>query len=96
MAEDHVEGAMVGETIRTILIDQFTRLRDGDRFWYESDQFFVDNPEHLDKVNDTTLSQIIQQNTKMNEGKLQDDVFLCVYPKGGGHDMVHGDHDICN
>jgi hypothetical protein len=35
LAEDHVKGALVGKTIQTILIDQFERLRDGDRFWYE-------------------------------------------------------------
>ena len=34
LAEDHVPGASVGETIRTIVADQFERLRDGDRFWY--------------------------------------------------------------
>lgn len=35
LAEDHVEGASVGELFRTALIEQFQRLRDGDRFWYE-------------------------------------------------------------
>ncbi len=34
LAEPHVPGAMVGETFRAILADQFERLRDGDRFWY--------------------------------------------------------------
>ncbi len=35
LAEDHVSGALVGETAHAILKDQFERLRDGDRFWYE-------------------------------------------------------------
>ena len=35
LAEDHVPGASVGELVQTILVDQFTRLRDGDRFWYQ-------------------------------------------------------------
>lgn len=33
LAEDHVPGALVGETFHAILTDQFVRLRDGDRFW---------------------------------------------------------------
>jgi hypothetical protein len=36
LAENHVPGAMVGETFFVILRDQFERLRAGDRFWYES------------------------------------------------------------
>ena len=36
LAEDHVRGAMVGEQWHRVLVDQFERLRDGDRFWYQS------------------------------------------------------------
>src|SRR6185295_17624543 len=35
MAEDHVPGTSVGPLVRRILADQFQRLRDGDRFWYQ-------------------------------------------------------------
>src|SRR5262249_41282680 len=35
LAEDHVAGASVGPLIQRVLVDQFTRLRDGDRFWFE-------------------------------------------------------------
>ena len=34
LAEDHVPGGSVGETVRAIISDQFERLRDGDRFFY--------------------------------------------------------------
>jgi hypothetical protein len=95
LAEDHEDDAMVGETIQTILIDQFTRLRDGDRFWYQNDQFFIDNKIHMKKVNDTSLADIIKHNTHL-EGKIQKDVFLCQYPKGGGHNIVHSEYrGIC-
>src|SRR5690606_25022548 len=34
LAEDHLPGSSMGETFSFIIIDQFQRLRDGDRFWY--------------------------------------------------------------
>ena len=36
LAEKHLPGASVGATARAIIADQFTRLRDGDRFWYQN------------------------------------------------------------
>ena len=35
LAEDHVPGSSVGPLIRRIIADQFERVRDGDRFWYQ-------------------------------------------------------------
>ena len=37
LAESHEEGGNMGEFIRAVLVDQFIRLRDGDRFWYQND-----------------------------------------------------------
>ena len=34
LAEDPVGQGLVGELVRAVLIDQFERLRDGDRFFY--------------------------------------------------------------
>ncbi|MEM1331608.1 MAG: peroxidase family protein [Planctomycetota bacterium] len=68
MAEDHVNGASVGETLRAILVDQFERMRDGDRFWYEGDA------ELAALVGDTTLSDIILRNTDIDW--LQGNVFF--------------------
>src|SRR5205085_257967 len=33
LAEDHAPGSSVGQLGKTIIADQFQRLRDGDRFW---------------------------------------------------------------
>jgi peroxidase len=74
LAEDHVPGAMVGETFRTILIDQFTRLRDGDRFWYQNDPFFTSNHGLMKQVENTELSDILKRNTKV--GWVQGDVLI--------------------
>ncbi len=36
LAEDNVDDALVGKVFYALLKDQFERLRDGDRFWYEN------------------------------------------------------------
>ncbi len=71
LAEPPVRGALVGETNFAVLRDQFLRLRDGDRFWYQ---------RQLDKelqrlVEGQTLSKIIQRNTDIGR-ELQDNVFI--------------------
>ncbi len=71
LAEDHVNGALVGETFQTILIDQFTRLREGDRFYYQNDQLlslFAPNVEN------TRLSDIILDNSSI--ATIPENVFL--------------------
>ena len=35
LAEDHIPGASVGALFSRVMVDQFRRLRDGDRYWYE-------------------------------------------------------------
>lgn len=70
MAEDHVPGASVGELTQTIIADQFERLRDGDRFYYEN----VFEGEQLHRIRSTSLADIIQRNTDVRG--LQDNVFF--------------------
>ncbi len=70
LAEEHVAGALVGETIFTIVRDQFERLRDGDRFWYER---YLPN-DLIEMVEAQTLATIIRRNTDIGD-ELQDDVF---------------------
>ncbi|MEM8885863.1 MAG: peroxidase family protein [Planctomycetota bacterium] len=70
LAEEHRPGAMVGELFFTILRDQFTRLRDGDRFWYAR----VLSQEDRRRVERTRLSEIIRRNTEIGD-ELRHDVF---------------------
>ena len=60
-AEDHVPGTSLGATSRAILKDQFQRLRDADRFYYEIDPIILNWGEDL--TNDIRLSTIIIRNT---------------------------------
>ncbi len=70
LAESHVRGASVGPLFQRILADQFTRLRDGDRFWYERDL----QGSTLAMVRSTKLSDIIKRNTTTQN--VQDNVFF--------------------
>lgn len=60
LAEDHLNGAQVGELIFYVLKDQFERMRDGDRFWYENDPILQG---YQDKIESVTLGKVIRRNT---------------------------------
>jgi len=77
LAEDHAPGASVGQLAKTIIADQFQRLRDGDRFWYQR----VFSGRTLAELEQTTLSSIIQRNTTVNN--LQGIVFFMSAEVGG-------------
>jgi hypothetical protein len=70
LVENHRPNALLGPTLIAVLTDQFQRLRDGDRFWYET---YLD-PDTLATVQATRLSDIIRRNTTITTG-LQNNVF---------------------
>lgn len=70
LVEMPVDGSMLGELFHTVIVDQFTRIRDGDRFWYE-DRL---SDDMLDIINHTSLSDIIIRNTDIEF--MQDEVML--------------------
>jgi hypothetical protein len=72
LAEDHLTGASVGPLAAAGLAEQFVRLRDGDRFWYENDPAFT--AEEVLSLRNTRLSDIIGRNTGITT--LQDNVFF--------------------
>jgi hypothetical protein len=71
LAEDHVPGSDLGPLFTTILVHQFTRLRDGDRFFYLNERFNAEELAILSGGN--TLAKVIMANTDVRN--LQDDVF---------------------
>jgi hypothetical protein len=72
LAEDHVPGSDMGPLFTAILANQFTRLRDGDRFFYLNEQWTPDELNILQQGN--TLAKVIEANTGVTN--LQGDVFL--------------------
>jgi hypothetical protein len=73
LSEPPVSGGMVGETFAIILKDQFERVRDGDRYWYQNRGL---NSMQLDMIENTLLSDIIRRNTAIES--IQQNVFLAM------------------
>lgn len=70
IVEDHIPGSSLGELFTAILKDQFERIRDGDRFWFENDKTF--SSQDINNIKNTKLSDIINRNTNIT---VSDDVF---------------------
>ncbi len=71
LAESHMENALFGETVMTIMQRQFQALRDGDRFYYENDADL--SAEEKEMIKTTKFSEIIMRNTDID--LIQDNVF---------------------
>ena len=71
LAERKADNSILGETMMYIIEDQFSRLIQGDRFWFENDDFFSESQK--EKIKSTKLSNIIRRNTSVKE---IDDVFV--------------------
>ena len=72
MAEDHVGGSDMGPLFTTILANQFSRLENGDQFFYQNESFTTQ--EYAVLSQGVTLGQIITTNTGVTN--LQSNVFL--------------------
>jgi len=72
LAEDHLPGTLVGELLHATLVDQFTRLRDGDPDWYQNRL----NPGAARAIENQTLAKVIARNTLLLRSDLQHNVFV--------------------
>ncbi len=72
VAENLVPGSTVGPLFQKIMVDQFTNLRDGDRFFYLNEKF-TPSEEAILRQGDT-LAKVIEANTGITN--LPKDVFL--------------------
>ena len=79
LAEDHVPGGSVGALMSAVILDQFQRTRDGDRFWYQNDPALQD---YLGQIESTSLADIIRLNTELTS--LQANVFFVPTPTSAG------------
>lgn len=75
IAEDHMPGSSAGELVNAVTVNQFERLRDGDRFFYVGDDVLQSEfVRSVIDLNHVTLSEVLQQNTGLTN--LQDNVFF--------------------
>lgn len=91
LAEDPVHGALLGEMFSLVMIDQFTRLRDGDAFWSEGGEIL--SQDAVAQLWDTTLSDVILRNTDVEA--IQSNVFIAMDRHIGddGKNRLIGDGD---
>ena len=82
LAETHVPGASVGPLMQRIMAEQFERIRDGDRFWYQR----AFSPEEVQSLERTTLADIIRRNTGVTN--IQDNVFFYEVAINGASFMI--------
>lgn len=78
-AEDHLPGGSMGATETAILVDQFSRIRDGDRFFYLNDPTMTS--ADIAYLSGLKLSDIFRWNTGATD--VQDNIFFAVPAPGG-------------
>jgi len=71
LAEPHTTDSTFGPLLRAVMIEQFTRMRAGDRLWYQNDPAFT--TAEVDAIQRTRLSDLIKRNTPISN--IQDDAF---------------------
>lgn len=84
LAEDLRPGGSVGETTAVILQEQFSRLRDGDRFYFENNF----SPYEAEIIRQTSFSDIIRRNT--DTSIIQDNAFSLTNEGTYGDDTLNG------
>ncbi|HLN31020.1 MAG TPA: peroxidase family protein [Gemmataceae bacterium] len=72
LAEDQLPGSDVGPLFQKIMVDQFSALRNGDRFFYLNENWNWDELRIFEQGD--TLAKVIEANTSVKN--LQPDVFL--------------------
>uniref|UniRef100_A0A8C6TSH6 NAD(P)H oxidase (H2O2-forming) n=1 Tax=Neogobius melanostomus TaxID=47308 RepID=A0A8C6TSH6_9GOBI len=65
-----------GPIFSAIILDQFERIRNGDRFWFENKQNSLFTDEEIETIRNTTFHDVIVAVTSADSTDIQDNVFL--------------------
>jgi hypothetical protein len=63
LAEDYLPGAFVGELIAVSITEQYLRIRDGDRFYYENQEVSGFTDDEVRIIQSTRFADILTRNT---------------------------------
>lgn len=64
-----------GELFRKVIMDQFERIRNGDRFWFENTANGLFTPEEIRRIKNFTMYKIITTVTGVTSADIQEKVF---------------------
>uniref|UniRef100_A0A672ITW8 NAD(P)H oxidase (H2O2-forming) n=1 Tax=Salarias fasciatus TaxID=181472 RepID=A0A672ITW8_SALFA len=84
-----------GPVFSAIILDQFERIRNGDRFWFENKQNGLFTEEEIRWVRSTTYHRVLMAVTNAEASDVQDDVFFwrdgdpCPQPAQLNASMLH-------
>ncbi|XP_038297660.1 dual oxidase 1 isoform X2 [Canis lupus familiaris] len=65
-----------GPLFSAIVLNQFVRLRDGDRYWFENTRNGLFSEEEIAEIRNTSLRDVLVAVTNMNPSTLQPNVFF--------------------
>lgn len=65
-----------GLLFSAIVLDQFVRLRDGDRYWFENTRNGLFSKEEIAEIRNTTLRDVLVAVTSVDPSALQPNVFI--------------------
>ncbi|RXN27667.1 dual oxidase 1-like protein [Labeo rohita] len=65
-----------GPVFSTIILDQFERIRNADRFWFENIQNGLFTEEEIQAIRNTTFHDVLLHVTSAEEGDIQKNVFF--------------------
>uniref|UniRef100_A0A671NVC6 NAD(P)H oxidase (H2O2-forming) n=1 Tax=Sinocyclocheilus anshuiensis TaxID=1608454 RepID=A0A671NVC6_9TELE len=67
-----------GPVFSSIILDQFERIRNADRFWFENKQNGLFTEEEIQAIRNTTFHDVLLDVTSAEEGDIQRNVFFWV------------------
>ena len=70
------DGSKPGPLFRNIIQEQFHRLRDADRFWFENQENGLFTPEEIALIKQTTLHDVMVAASTISPSAIQRNVFF--------------------
>lgn len=76
MLESEYDRGRPGPLFRRIIKEQFERIRDADRFWFENSENSIFSPEEIEEIKKIRMWDLLVNATGISPEAIQKDVFL--------------------